>query len=178
MVLIWYVQFTKSKTMMSHSITSWQIHGEIMKTVTSFISWAPKSLEIVTVAVKKRCWSLEDKAMKNLDSILKAETLLYQQRFVYSKLWFCQKLWWMWELDLKKAEHKSIDAFKLRCWTRLLRVPWTARRSNQSTLKEISPEYSLEGPMLKLNLQYFGHLMGRTDLSEKSLMLGKIKGRR
>ena len=80
--------------------------------------------------------------------------------------------------SIKKAEHQSIDAFKLWCWTRLLRVPWTARRSNQSILKEISPEYSLEGLMLKLNLQYFGHLMGRTDLVEKSPMLGNIKGRR
>ena len=79
---------------------------------------------------------------------------------------------------IKKAEYQRIDAFKLWCWTRLLRVPWTARRSNQSMLKEISPEYSLEGPMLKLNLQYFGHLMGRTDSLEKTLMQGKIKGRR
>ena len=79
---------------------------------------------------------------------------------------------------IKKAEYQRIDAFKLWCWTRLLRVPWTARRSNQSMLKEISPEYSLEGPMLKLNLQYFGHLMGRTDSLEKTLMMGKIKGRR
>ena len=78
---------------------------------------------------------------------------------------------------MKKAEHQSIDAFKLWCWTRLLRVAWTARRSNQSTLKEISPEYSLERTMLKLNLQYFGHLIGRTDLLEKSPKLGKIKGR-
>ena len=79
---------------------------------------------------------------------------------------------------IKKAEYQRIDAFKLWCWTRLLRVPWTTRRSNQSMLKEISPEYSLEGPMLKLNLQYFGHLMGRTDSLEKTLMMGKIKGRR
>ena len=79
---------------------------------------------------------------------------------------------------IKKAEYQRIDAFKLWCWTRLLRVPWTARRSNQSMLKEISPEYSLEGPMLKLNLQYFGHLMRRTDSLEKTLMMGKIKGRR
>ena len=79
---------------------------------------------------------------------------------------------------IKKAEHQRIDAFKLWCWRRLLRVPWTARRSNQSTLKEISPEYSLEGLMLKLKLQYFGHLIGRDDSSEKNLMLGKIEGRR
>ena len=82
-------------------------------------------------------------------------------------------------LRLEKAEHQRIDAFfELWCWRRLLRVPWTARRSNQSTLKEISPEYSLEGLMLKLKLQYFGHLMGRTDSLEKTLMLGKIEGRR
>ena len=79
---------------------------------------------------------------------------------------------------MKKAEHQRIDAFKFWCWTRLLRVPWTEMRSIQSTLKEISPEYSWERPMLKLNLQYFGYLMGRTDLLETSLMLGKIKGRR
>ena len=79
---------------------------------------------------------------------------------------------------INKAEHQRIDAFELWCWTRLLRVPWTARISNKSILKEISPEYSLEGPMLKLNLQYFGHLMGRTDSLEKTLMKGKIKGRR
>ena len=79
---------------------------------------------------------------------------------------------------LKKAEHQRIDAFELWCWRRLLRVPWTARRFNQSILKEISPEYSLEGLMLKLKVQYFGHLMGRTDSLEKTLMLGKIEGRR
>ena len=85
---------------------------------------------------------------------------------------------WMRELDYKKAEHRRIDAFELWCWRRLLRVPWTARRSNQSILKEISPWCSLEGVMLKLKLQYFGHLMQRTDSFEKILMLGKIEGRR
>ena len=79
---------------------------------------------------------------------------------------------------VKKAEHRRIDAFELWCWRRLLRVPWTARRSNQSILKEISPEYSLEGLMLKLKLQYFGHLMRRADSFEKTLMLGRIEGRR
>ena len=79
---------------------------------------------------------------------------------------------------IKKAEHQRIDAFELRCWRRLLRVPWTARRSNQAILKEISPEYSLEELMLKLKLQYFGHLMRRADSLEKTLMLGKIEGRR
>ena len=79
---------------------------------------------------------------------------------------------------VKKSEHQKIDAFELWCWRRLLRIPWTARRSNQSILKEISPGCSLEGPMLKLKLQYFGHLMGRADSFEKTLMLGKIEGRR
>ena len=79
---------------------------------------------------------------------------------------------------IKKAEHRRIDAFELQCWRRLLRVPWTARRSNQSILKEISPKYSLEGLMLKLKLQYFGHLMKRADSLEKTLMLGKIEGKR
>ena len=79
---------------------------------------------------------------------------------------------------IKKAEHRRFDAFELWCWRRLLRIPWTARKSNQSILNEISPEYSLEGLMLKLKLQYFGHLMRRADLLEKTLMLGKIKGRR
>ena len=85
---------------------------------------------------------------------------------------------WMWELDYEKTEHWRADAFELWCWRRLLRVPWTARRSNQSILKKINSEYSLEGLMLKLKLQYFGHLMARTALLEKILMLGKIEGRR
>ena len=85
---------------------------------------------------------------------------------------------WMWEWTIKKAEHQRIDAFELWCWRRLLRAPWTARRCNQSILKEISPEYSLEGLMLKLKLQYFGHLMRRADSFEKILMLGKIEGGR
>ena len=85
---------------------------------------------------------------------------------------------WMWELDHKKAEHQRIDAFELSCWRRLLGVPWTARRSNESTLKKISPEYSLEGLMLKVKLQYFGHLMWRIDSLEKTLMLGQIEGGR
>ena len=91
---------------------------------------------------------------------------------------FSSSLAWMWELDNKKAEHWRIDAFELWCWRRLLRVPWTARRSSQSILREISPEYSLERLMLKLKLQYFGHLLWRTDSLEKTLMLGKIEGRR
>jgi len=92
--------------------------------------------------------------------------------------WFSSIQVWMWEWTTKKAEHWRIDAFELWYWRRLLRVPWTARRSNQSILKEISPEYSLEGLMLKLKLQYFGHLMRRTDSLEKTLLLGKIEGGR
>ena len=98
---------------------------------------------------------------------------------VYSKLWFFPVITYGCESwTVKKAEHQRIDAFELWCWRRLLRVPWTARSSNQSILKEISPEYSLEGLMLKLKLRYFGHLVWRTDSLEKTLMLGKIEGRR
>ena len=115
--------------------------------------------------------------MTNLESILK-------NRYIANKgpssqgYGFSSSHVWMWELDLKEAEHWRIDAFELWCWRRLLRVPWTARRSNQSILNAISPECSLEGLMLKLKLQYFGHLMRRADLFEKTLMLGKIEGRR
>ena len=119
------------------------------------------------------------KAMTNLDSILKSRDtpLLTKVRLVKAMVFpvvmnGCES----W--TIKKAEHGRIDGFELWCWRRLLRVPWTARRSNQSILKEISPEYSLEGLMLKLKLQYFGHLVGRTDSLEKTLMLGKIEGRR
>jgi len=116
--------------------------------------------------------------MTNLDSILKAETFLCQQRSVLSKPWFFQCHVWMWKLDYKAAESQRIHALELWCWRRFLRVPWTARRSNQSVLKETSPEYSVEGLMLKLKPQSFGHLMRRADSSEKTLMLGKTEGRR
>ena len=115
----------------------------------------------------KWCLLLGRKAMENLDSILKSR-----------KLWFFRSHVWMWELNQKKPEHWRIDAFELWCWRRLVRVPWIARRPNQSILKEISPEYSLEGLMLELKLQYFGHLMQRTDSLEKTLLLQKIEGRR
>ena len=104
----------------------------------------------------------------------KAETLLCQQCPSSLGYGFSSSHVWMWELGIKKAEHQRIDTFELWCWRRLLRVPWTARRSNQSILKEISPEYSLEGLMLKLKLQYFGHLMWRADSLENVLTLGKI----
>ena len=117
------------------------------------------------------------KVMTNLNSILKSKDITLPTQFCLVKAMVfpivmngCES----W--TIKKAEHRRIDAFELWCWTRLLRVPWTARRSNQSILKEISPEHSLEGLMLKLKLQYFGHLMQRADLFEKTLMLGKIEG--
>jgi len=118
------------------------------------------------------------KAMTNLDSILKSRDITWLTKvrlvkaMVFPVVTYGCESW-----TIKKAEHQRIDAFELWCWRRLLRVPWTAR-SNQSILKEISPEYSLEGLMLKLKLQYFGYLMGRTDSLEKTLMLGKIEGRR
>ena len=117
--------------------------------------------------------------MTNLDSILKSRdiTLLAKVCLVKAVV-FLVVIYGFESWTVKKDEHQRIDAFELWCWRRLLRVPWTARRSNQSILKEISPEYSLERLMLKLKLQYFVHLMGRTDSFEKTLMLGKIKGRR
>ena len=117
--------------------------------------------------------------MINLDRILKSRdiTLPTKVRLVKAMV-FPVVLYGCEGWTVKKAKHRRIDAFELWCWRRLLRVPWTARRSNQSILKEISPEYSLEGLMLKLKVQYFGHLMWRTDSFEKTLMLGKIEGRR
>ena len=117
--------------------------------------------------------------MTNLDSILKSRDITLPTKvhlvkaMVFPVVMYGYKSW-----TIKKAEHRRTDAFKLWCWRRLLRVLWTARKSNQSILKEISPWYSLEGLMLRLKLQYFGHLMWRADLFEKTLMLGKIEGRR
>ena len=125
----------------------------------------------------KRCLLLGRKAMKNLDSILKSRDSIDKDPSSQS-YGFSSSHVWMWELDVKKAECQRIDAFELWCWRRLLRVPWTSRRSNHSFLKEISPEYSLEGLMLKLKFQCFGHLTWRTDSLEKTLMLGGIGGRR
>ena len=124
----------------------------------------------------KRHLLLGRKAMTNLDSILKSRgitlptTVHWVKALVFPVVMYGHESW-----TIKKAEHWRIDAFELWCWRRLLRVPWIAGRSNQSILKEISPEYSLEGLMLKLKLQYFGHLMWRTDSFEKTLMLGKIE---
>ena len=117
--------------------------------------------------------------MTNLDSILKSRDItLLTKVHLFTAMVFPVVMYGWESWIIKKAEHQRIDDFELWCWRRLLRVPWTARRSNQSILKNISPEYSLEGLMLKLKLQYFGHLMQRTDSFEKTLMLGKIEGGR
>ena len=164
----------------SDSITSWQIDGETMETVTDFIFLGSKITEDGSCSHEiKRCLLLGRKAMTNLDSILESKDITMPTKvclvkaMVYPVVKFGYESW-----TIKKAEHRRIDAFELWCWRRLLRVPWTARRSNQFILKEISPEYSLEGLMLKLKLQYFGHLMHRIDLLEKTLMVGNIEGRR
>ena len=127
----------------------------------------------------KRHLLLGRKAMTKLDSILKSRDITLQTKVcivravVFPVVMYGCKSW-----TIKKAERQRVDAFKLLCWRRLLRVPWTARRSNESILKEISPEHSLEGLMLRLKFQYFGHLIRRADSLEKTLMLGKIEGRR
>ena len=127
----------------------------------------------------KRCLLLGRKVMTNLDSILKRRDIpLPTKVHLVKAMVFPVAMYGCEGRTVKKAECQRIDAFELWCWRRLWGVPWTARRSNQSILKEISPEYSLEGLMLKLKLQYFGHLMRRTDSLEKTLMLGKIEGRR
>ena len=142
-------------------ITSWQIEGEKVETVTDFIFLGSKITANDDCSHDmKRCLVLGRKAMTNLDSVLKRRdiTLLTKihlvKAMVFSVVMYRCESW-----TIKKAEHRRIDAFELWCWGRLLRVPWTARRSNQSVLKEISPEHPLEGLMLKLKLQYFGHLM-------------------
>ena len=162
------------------SITSWQIDGETIETVTDFIFLGSKitadggfSHEI------QRCLLLEIKAMTNLDSILKSRDINLLTKVHLVKAMVFPVVIYGWESwAIKKAEYQRIDAFDLWCWRRLLWVPWTAKRSNQSIIEEISPEYSLEGLMLKLKLQSFGHLMWRTDSFEKTLMLRKIEGRR
>ena len=127
----------------------------------------------------KRPLLLGRKVMTNLDSILKSRDIpLLSKVYLVKAMVFPVVMYGCESLIIKKHECRRIDAFELWCWRRLLRVPWTARRSNQSILKEISPEYSLEGLMLKLKLQYFGHLMQRTDSLEKTLVLGKVECRR
>ena len=164
--------------MASGPITSWQKDGETMETMTDFIFGGSRitadgdcSHEI------KRCLLLGRKVMTNLDSILKHRDTTFPTKVdVVKAMVFPVVVYGCESWTIKRVEHQRMDAFELWFWRRLFRVPWTARRSNLSILKEISPEYSLEGLMLKLKLQYFGHLM--TDSLEKTPILGKITGRR
>ena len=154
--------------------------GEKVKTMTDFIFLGSKITEDDDCSheIKTRLL-LGRKAMTNLDSVLKSkEVTSLTQVCIIKALVFPVVMYRYESWTIKRAEQWGIDAFELWCWRRLLRVPWTARRSNQSILKEINPEYSLEGLMLKLKLQYFGHLLWRADSLEKTLMLGKIEGRR
>ena len=170
----------KTKIMASGPITSWQIDGETMETVSDFILWGSKitadgdcSHEI------KRHILLGRKGLTNLDSVLKSRDITLPRKVCLVKaMVFPGVMYGCESWTIKRAECRSIDAFELWRWRKLLRVPWTARRSNQSILKEFSPGCSLEGLMLKLKLQNFGHLMRRADSFEKTLMLGKIEGRR
>ena len=170
----------KTKIMASGPITSWQIDGETMETVSDFIFGGSKMTADGDCSHEiKRHLLFGRKVMTNLDSILKSRNITLPAKVhlvkavVFPVVMNGCESW-----TIKKAEHWRIDAFELWCWRRLLRVPWTARRSNQSILKDISPGCTLEGLMLKLKLQYFGHLMRRTDSFEEPLMLGKIEGRR
>ena len=163
--------------MASGPITSWQIDGETVADFT-FLGSNITADDDCNYEIKRRLL-LGRKAMTNLDSILKSRVITLSTKIhpvkatVFPVVMYGCESW-----TVKKDEHRKIDTFELWCWRRLLRVPWTARRSNQSFLKEISPEYSLKGLMLKLKLQYFGHLMRRADSFEKTLMPGKIEGRR
>ena len=163
--------------MTSNPIISWKIDGE---TVVDFILGGSKITADSDCSHEiKRCLLLGRKVVTNLDSIFKSRdiTLPTKVRLVKAMV-FPVTMYGCESWTIKKVERQRIDAFELWCWRRLLRVPWTARRSNQSVLKEISPGYALEGLMLKLKLQSSGHLTGRTDLFEKTLMLGKIEGGR
>ena len=166
--------------MASGPITSWQIDGKTVETVTGFIFLGSKITADGNCSHEiKRRLVLGRKAMTNLDSILKSWdiTLLTKVRLVKAMI-FPVVMYGCESWTIEKAECWRIDASELWCWRRLLRVSWTARGSNQSVLKKISPEYSLEGLMLTLKFQYFGHLMQRTDSLEKTLILGKIEGGR
>ena len=170
----------KTKIMASSPITSWQIDGETMETVRDFILGGSKITADGNCSHEiRRCLLLGRKAITNLTSILKSRDITLPTKVHLVKaMVFPVVMYGCENWTIKKAERRRIDAFELWCWRRLLRVPQTARRSNQSILKEISPGCSLEGLMLRLKLQYFGHLMRRTDSLEKTLMLGKIEGRR
>ena len=168
----------KTKIMASGHITSWQIDGETVEMAANFILGGSKITADGDFSHDiKRHLLLGRKVMTNLESILKSRDFTLSTKFCLVKAMVFPVIMYVCESwTIKKAEHQRIDAFELLCWRRLLRVPWMARRSNQSILKEISPKSSLEGLMLKLKLQYFGHLMQRADSFEKTLMLGKIEG--
>ena len=166
--------------MASGHITSWKIDGETVESVADFIILGSKiTADGDCSHENKRHLLLGRKVMTNVGSILKSRDITLSAKvhlvkaIVFPVVMYGCESW-----TIKNAEHRRIDAFELWCWRRLLRVPWIARISNQPILKEISPGCSLEGLMLKLKLQYFGHLMWRADLFEKTLMLGKIEGRR
>ena len=153
--------------------------GKQCKQWETLFSWAPNHCSWWLSHEIKRCLLLGRKAMTNLDSILKSRDITLPTKVHLVKAMVFPVV--MYECEswtIKKDEHWRMDAFELWCWRRILRVPWTARRSNQSILKEISRKYSLEGLMLKAKVKYFGHLMWRTDSLENTLMLGKIEGRR
>ena len=166
--------------MASGPITSWQIDGETVGTVSDFIFLGSKITEDGDCSHEiKRHLLLGRKVMTNLDSIFKSRDIsLPTKVHLVKAMVFPVVMYGCESWTIKKAERQRIDAFELWCWRRLLRIPWNARRSSQSILKEISPRCSLEGLMLKLKLQYFGPLMRRADAFEKTLMLGKIEGRR
>ena len=170
----------KTKVMASGPITSWQIDGEAMGTMTDFIFLGSRiTVDDYCSHEIKRQLLLGRKFMTNLDSILKSKDITFPTNIHLVKaMVFLVVMYGCESWTIKKAECQRIDAFELWYWRRLLRVPWTARRSNLSILKEISPGYSLGRLMLKLKLQYFGHLMWTTDSLEKTLMLGKIEGGR
>ena len=170
----------KTKIIASGPITSWEIDGETVKTVSDFILGGSKiTADGDCTHEIKRCLLLGRKVMTNLHSIFKSRGITLPTKvhlvkaMVFPVVMYGCESW-----TVKKVKRRRIDAFELWCWRILLRVPWTARRSNQSILKEISPGCSLEGLVLKLKLQYFGHLMQRADSLEKTLMLGGIGGRR
>ena len=168
----------KTKFMASGPITSWEIDGETMERMTDFIWGGSKTTADSDCSHEiKRRLLLGRKVMTNLDSILKSRDITLPAKVRLVKVMvFPEVMYGCESWTITKAEHWRINAFELWCWRRLLRDPWTTRRSNQSILKEINPEYSLEGLMLKLKLQYFGHLMRRNDSFEMTLMLGKIEG--
>ena len=154
----------KTKIMASGPITLWQIDGEKVEIVTDYFLGSRITVDSDCSHEIKRCLLLERKVMTNLETLLKSRNITLPKKVhlvkavVFPVVMYGCESW-----TIKKVEHRRINAFELWCWRRLLRVPWTARRSNQFILKKISPEYSLQGLMLKQKLQYFGHLMGRAD---------------